>query len=89
MTRDVAALEAAVDDVRLSVVRGEHAGETLAQRRRTAGAVGCAEIQIRQPAFEQPGQLGLDAVAVEQHRVTVEAMQPHQLTSEGDVDGRQ
>src|SRR3982751_1057403 len=51
--RDVAALEAAVDDVRVLACRREHAFEPRLQCRRAARAARRAEIEIGQLSFEQ------------------------------------
>src|SRR5512138_1716414 len=68
---DVAALEAAVDHVRVVRLPVEHARQRGAKARRAARAAGGAEVEVRQLALEKPRQLRLDAVAVEQHRVAM------------------
>jgi hypothetical protein len=87
VARDVAALEAAV----------EHMAE-LASAANTASACALrpgaqlrpparAQVQVRQRAFEQPGQLALDAVPVEQHRMAVRGPQARQLGGQRVVVG--
>ncbi len=51
----VAALEAAVDDVRVLLLRAQQRTQALLQGRRATRATGSAEIGIKQAPFEQEG----------------------------------
>mmetsp|Transcript_6416 Transcript_6416/g.26285 ORF Transcript_6416/g.26285 Transcript_6416/m.26285 type:complete len:340 (+) Transcript_6416:972-1991(+) len=85
MPRDVAALEAAVDDMAVALLAGQHLPEAFGDGRRAGGAIGRAQVEGRQGAFEQPGQFGADAVAVEQQCAAVLGAQPLKLGGQGLV----
>src|SRR6185369_2653459 len=82
VARDVPALEAAIDDVRVAGLLREHAGQALAQAGRAARAAGRAEVELGQRALEEPGQARLDAVPVEQHRMAVRGANAVELLSQ-------
>src|SRR3546814_1627284 len=68
---DVAALEAAVGDETVVVLRRKHLLQARLQRRRTARAVRGAEVHVRQATIEQERQLAADRMAFPQHRAAM------------------
>ena len=74
VARHVAALEAAIDDMRKTCGAAKHLRDTRLERRRAARTARCAEVQIRQPAREKARHAGTDRMAIEQYRVAVQSM---------------
>src|SRR5690606_30607612 len=87
VARDVAALEAPVGHPAVVVLARQHPRQPLGERGRAAGAAGGAEVEVGQPAGEQPRQLAADGVAFPQHHPPVRLAQSLQFRGQRRVVG--
>ena len=83
VARDVAAPEATVQHMAVTVLRGKTSHQLRAECGRATRAAGGAQVHVRQLAVKEPGQCALDAVRVKKYGVTMQRAQPRQLAAQG------
>src|SRR5262245_50987354 len=85
MPRDVASLEASVDDVREARRVREHTRSEALDQPVAACAAARAEVQVGQPPGKEAWYFRQDRVTVEEHRVTVAVADARDLGGEALV----